>query len=182
MQTINNHFKAYQKLVRSIDVMTKSLASRHDKYLNCKKGCDLCCMDYSVLPVEYHFLESKINLQKGTAANKKRNSSKNGCVFLQDHECTIYKDRPVICRTHGLPLLFINDDYEWELSTCELNFQDYDYELFTSDNTFPQDKINSSLFMLNKAFIKNWESKSYGEFDRIPLRNLLNTSMDEKDV
>ena len=78
-----------------------------------------------------------------------------------------------MCRTHGLPLLFTNDDYEWELSTCELNFTDYDYENFTPDNTWPQDTYNSKLFMLNKKFVSGLKNEEkHGEFDLIPLKNL----------
>ena len=94
-------------------------------------------------------------------------------VFLKNHRCTIYNSRPIICRTHGLPLLFTNNEAEWELSACELNFQEFDLEKFTSKNTFPQDKFNSKLFLLNKAFINEFDEIKYGEFDLIPIKNLV---------
>ena len=72
----------------------------------------------------------------------------------------MYESRPIICRTHGLPLLFMNDE-QWELSACELNFTEFDDEEFKEENTFPQDTFNSKLFMINKRFV---ESSGLGVF------------------
>jgi len=61
---------------------------------------------------------------------------------------------------------------EWELSACELNFTQFDFDDFDEDNTFPQDKYNSRLFMLNRAFVDSLPGKPYGPVDLIPLRKL----------
>jgi len=79
-----------------------------------------------------------------------------------------------MCRTHGLPLLYANDDGEWELSACELNFTEFDFEDFTMENTFPQDKYNSKLFLLNREFIAEFADKKYSELDLIPMKELAN--------
>ena len=99
--------------------------------------------------------------------------NKDSCVFLQNHICTIYKSRPAICRTHGLPLLFTNDEGEWQLSACELNFTKFNFEKFTLDNTYPQDKYNSQLFLLNRKFIAEYREEHFEEFDLIPLKKLV---------
>ncbi len=97
------------------------------------------------------------------------------CPFLKDHECTIYEHRPLICRTHGLPLLYVNSETEeWELSACELNFTNFNN--FNEKNTFPQDKFNSRLFLLNEEFIKLPDMQQYQKFDLIPIRKLLQTN------
>lgn len=77
-----------------------------------------------------------------------------------------------MCRTHGLPILYANDTGEWELSACELNFTEFDFNDFTMENTLPQDKYNSKLFLLNREFIAEFKDKKYGEFDLIPMREL----------
>lgn len=138
--------------------------------MQCKKGCDLCCMNYSLLPVEYFAIKEQLK----NNPFKSRNCEEDECVFLSNHECQIYENRPIICRTHGLPLLFMNDE-QWELSACELNFTKFDDEDFNTENTFLQDKFNSKLFVLNQAFIK--ENKlPYSDFDLIPLRKLAQES------
>ena len=77
-----------------------------------------------------------------------------------------------MCRTHGFPLIYVNDEDENELSACELNFTEFDYEDFTMENSLPQDKFNSKLFLLNREFIAEFTDKKYGEMDLIPLKDL----------
>ncbi len=172
MEAYNEHFSAYKELRSTIDTVADTLSAIHKHHMKCKKGCDLCCMDYAILPIEFHFIQNEINAEMNMGKTIKTSGKSDGCIFLKNNSCTIYKHRPVICRTHGLPLLYTNDDYEWELSTCELNFRKYDYGRFTPDNTFPQDKINSRLFMLNKKFITEFREKKYDEPERIPLKKL----------
>lgn len=169
MEAYNKHYSAYKKLRTTIDGISDTLAGQHKPHMACRKGCDLCCMDYSILPVEFHFIQKELKEEGKQGVSSETSGRTDSCIFLKNHTCTIYEHRPVICRTHGLPLLYTNNDYEWELSTCELNFTHFDYEAFTPDNTFPQDKINSRLFMLNKKFIAEYKEKRYSEFDRIPL-------------
>ena len=76
-------------------------------------------------------------------------------------------------QAHGLPLLYTNDDGEWELSNCELNFKNFDFEHFSEENTYPQDKFNSKLFLINREFIAEFkDGKLMGEFELLPLKKL----------
>lgn len=172
MKEHNNQYTAYFELRKTIDKISETLSDKHLTHMQCRKGCDLCCMDYSILPIEFHFIRDQLQKEGLKKSNTEHKEDSNSCIFLSNHTCTIYNHRPVICRTHGLPLLYTNEDYEWELSTCELNFRQFDYENFTPENTFPQDKFNSKLFMLNKEFINEFGEKKYDEFELIPLRNL----------
>ncbi len=165
---MNEHFIRYENLLLDIDKQVKRLESMHKPHLQCRMGCDFCCMDYSVFPVEFFAILNKL---KGTELRFNENAADDECVFLVNHACMIYGFRPVICRTHGLPLLYMNDSGEWELSVCELNFTDFE-EDFHSENTFAQDRFNSKLFMLNKSFITLEGFNHFSEFDLVPLRNL----------
>jgi hypothetical protein len=66
----------------------------------------------------------------------------------------------------------MNEDNGWELSACELNFTEFDMEDFTEENTFPQDKFNSKLYLLNKEFIAKNGLTNYSELDLIPIKEL----------
>ena len=164
-------FKKYRKLVKEIEQHTTLLENIHHKHMKCKKGCDLCCIDFSIFPIEYHFILNEIEKQ---IAKPELNENLNGitCAFLKNHACSIYNHRPIMCRTHGFPLIYANDDNEYELSACELNFTEFDFEDFTMENTLPQDKYNSKLFMLNREFIAEFKDKKYSEMDLIPLKTL----------
>lgn len=173
MAANNKYHSAYKKIRNTIDGISDKLSNQFNPHMQCRKGCDLCCMDYSILPVEFHFIQNELIKEEIQIDDTVQNDKKNGCIFLKNHACTIYNHRPVICRTHGLPLLYTNDDYEWELSTCELNFRQFSYENFTPENTFPQDKFNSKLFILNKEFIAEFKEYKYSKFDLVPIKKLV---------
>ncbi len=66
----------------------------------------------------------------------------------------------------------MNEDNEWELSNCELNFKEYNFNDFNTGNTFPMDKYNSKIFVLNRKFIHSFTERTFKETDLIPLRKL----------
>lgn len=171
-KNITSFYQTYFEIRTQTDLLSQKLEKLHQNQLNCKSGCDMCCMDYSIFPVEYYSILHALKTDNFISANTKTNNKK--CVFLNEHVCEIYKNRPIICRTHGLPLLYTNEDGEWELSACELNFTDFNFAELSIDTTFPQDKFNSKLFLLNQKFIKEFKEIDFGEFDLIPIKNLLN--------
>lgn len=168
---MENYFAQYLELRNEIDSFSESLTDKHSKHIKCKAGCDMCCMDYSVFPIEFHYILNQLNNNK-VKPEININALDEDCIFLNKHRCAIYEPRPIICRTHGLPLIYMNEDEEWELSACELNFTEFDMGKFTEENTYPQDKFNSKLFVLNKKFINEFKSKKYNEFDLIPIKKL----------
>lgn len=162
-------FRKYFAIRDELDRHCAELYQLHAPHLNCKAGCDSCCMDFSIFPVEFYAIKQQAgdNLKKGMNP-----AYKGDCPFLVNHRCVIYAARPMICRTQGLPLLYMGEE-QWELSVCELNFKDFDFDKFTEKNTFPQDKYNSRLFLLNQKYTKSLKSKPYNTKDLLPLRQLL---------
>jgi Fe-S-cluster containining protein len=174
----NIQFVKYKILLNEIQRQTTILENMHGKHMKCRNGCDLCCIDFNILPVEFYFILNELK-KRDFKPESEMNTENEICVFLRNNSCTIYEQRPIMCRTHGLPLLYANDDGEWELSACELNFTEFDFDEFTDENTLPQDKYNSKLFLLNREFIAEFTDKKYNETDLIPLKEirkqLLNT-------
>ncbi|TNF41432.1 MAG: YkgJ family cysteine cluster protein [Bacteroidetes bacterium] len=167
----NIQFVKYKILLNEIQKQTAILEEMHREYIKCRSGCSLCCIDFSVFPVEFYFILNELK-KKNFKPETDLNNENEICVFLKNNSCTIYEQRPIMCRTHGLPLLYANDDGEWELSACELNFTEFDFDDFTDDNTLPQDKYNSKLYLLNREFIAEFTEKKYGETDLIPLKEI----------
>lgn len=163
--------KEYYHLRSEIDTVCHRLEELHSSFLVCASGCTGCCMDFSIFPVEFHSVFEEI---KGKRFEYNRSASEGECIFLVDGLCSIYESRPVICRTHGLPLLSMGEE-QWELNYCVLNFTEAAPE-FDESNTFPQDRYNSMLFMLNKKFIESFKEIHYEEFELIPLKELSKTA------
>ena len=162
------YFKEYFAIRDELDRHCAGLYKLHAPHLNCKAGCDSCCMDFRIFPVEFYAIKQQAGDELKKAMSP---ASESGCPFLVNHRCVIYDARPIICRTQGLPLLYMGEE-QWELSACELNFTDFDFNEFTKENTFPQDKYNSRLFLLNQKFLKFLPADLYNEKTLIPLRDL----------
>ncbi len=165
----SQEIEKYFALRQELDALCQDLAGLHESQMACGAGCDHCCMDFSILPVEYHAIKKEMTSLPGQAFTTGPDSS---CPFLVEHRCAIYSSRPLICRTQGLPLLFMNEE-QWELSVCELNFQAYDLQSFTAENTFPLDRFNSRLFLINQSFIESSPRYEYQHGQLIPVKSLV---------
>ena len=163
---------AYIDLREKIDKLVSNIEKIHTSNINCKKGCDTCCVNLTVFPVEMAGILYEMELDGFDTANIVFDNSAT-CGFLKNNLCQIYKYRPVICRTHGLPITFLNDDDPCdpfnEISFCELNFvvpEETLEDLFDETNLLDIDEINRALFKLNK-------DSGHGIFERIPLKDIL---------
>jgi len=169
-----DYITKYHEIRSNIDHHIQQLENKHLTDMACKKGCDMCCLNFDVFPIEFDAIKKQVSEEYPDVLTQDKPSNiGEKCIFLQDHQCTIYTARPIICRTHGYPLLYMNESGDqWELSHCELNFTEVDEDYFHEENTYPQDTYNSQLFMLNKEYIKTAHSEK-SEFDLIPLSELL---------
>ena len=164
---------AYFKLREVIDALSKKLSDEHQQHLNCREGCDQCCLNLRLFPVEFHAILSELTPDRIPSINIITGED-DPCTFLNDHSCSIYPSRPIICRTHGLPLLFTNDEgTDLELALCELNFTDAEDVEFTVDNTYPEDSFVSRLYLINRDFMKHYNGTEYRGQQLIPLTNIL---------
>jgi len=150
-QLLNKYFE----LRNDIDKAASKFEAMHKPQLKCKKGCDSCCESLTIFPIEYDAIQKEL----GNAAElpKKKLFSKltKSCRFLVRGECFIYKSRPIICRTQGLPLLYENmEGSSFELSVCKLNFVGVDVTKFNMENALFMAPFNSRLFLLNRDYIK----------------------------
>ena len=105
-------------------------------------------MAFSVLPLEAAMLAEALAGQSLTVVR-----SPDRCLLLRDGLCAIYALRPVICRTQGLALAYIDEAAERiEVSACPLNFPDA-APLEQEDLLF-MDLFNERLAALNLRYCR----------------------------
>jgi hypothetical protein len=92
----------YRALVAKVDGAVDAALARAGDQVTCHAGCSSCCVDgLSVLPVEAFAIAAHAAVH-GVSSLR---AGHDGCVFLDDGgRCGIYATRPLLCRTHGLPL------------------------------------------------------------------------------
>lgn len=153
-------YKDYYELRKKLDSRISELEQIHSKHMICKNKCSSCCMSFKVLPIEWHAIEEKI----GNNHSYKQKENKDDCKFLINESCSIYENRPLICRTQGLPIVHYNEETEiWDLLACELNFTNVSDNYFTEDNCLFMDEYNETLREINQDFLQENKEKIISE-------------------
>lgn len=155
--------------------MVKQLTKLHGNRLVCGPGCSNCCVNFAVFPVEFYAILSEMK-ETGLAPDALSFAESSSCGFLSGGLCIIYPFRPIICRTHGLPILYIDDssgEVKWEVSFCELNFSGESKIEFSEHMLLDIEKINAELYRINQDFIASHDSgQAHNSKKRIPLGDL----------
>ena len=200
----------YFELRERVTKQAQDLSQRYSSHLRCRRGCSYCCEEIEVLPIEVEAVRIRLDRndtppidqsdQSPPALPRSVDRSAEGlfpstgpatrCAFLdRDGACTIYTERPIICRTHGLPLAYRVYEYDAsgrELNThrpelidlwCDLNFSELDNPTavawFDTNGRINMDAIDRELETLNEAFLRDPAGRSYvGGGERLPLRTL----------
>lgn len=162
----------YRELRASIGQNASALEQLHCTHLACKPGCHDCCTNLTVFPVEFYAILEDLRAAGVTRVDFDGSAA---CGFLDNGMCRIYRVRPMICRTHGLPIAFLNtasDEPEMSVSFCPKNFIEADDISFGPDGTLDLDDLNYRLYEANVQFIEENPQLGHSPGDRIPLREL----------
>ncbi|MCI0500034.1 MAG: YkgJ family cysteine cluster protein [Planctomycetales bacterium] len=171
---MNNPIQQYYQLRSEVGQFSVKLSGVHFGHIACRKGCCECCMDLSVWPVEFYAIVEEM---KAIGWPKPKLNADKECGFLDEQGgCQIYPFRPLICRTHGLPLAYWYDDTNppgYGVMFCKKNFTGVDDIDFGSNSTLNMDTINEQLARINIVFIDENKDLSFEPTTRIELRELL---------
>jgi uncharacterized protein len=168
--TIETIFAQYAEFLQKLDETCAQVLIAHGGNITCRKGCAECCIAISVMPVEFHAIKAALKGKKIRVPGKP--ATDDACAFLDEEEaCLIYELRPVICRTHGYPLFYMDENDAWKLSHCGKNFTNPGNINFNKTNSLNLEGINLLLASFNRKFCA---LMGIPELDRIPLSDLLN--------
>lgn len=113
----------YEKYLDIINGNIQKFFEQQKPYICCKAGCSICCetgeyplseLEYQYLMLGYNNLDENIQkviqlkieqIKKDKKETFEKNQKKgfmHQCPFLLEKKCSIYKYRPIICRSYGL--------------------------------------------------------------------------------
>ena len=140
----------YRAVVAKVDAFWDRVVSAHPDALVCAPGCADCCQPgLSVHPVEAMAIRAHLAtwppraraaLREPAGANRAR------CAFLRDDRCAIYPVRPVICRSHGLPVRI-----DGQVDACPLNFTNRSW---SPDGVLDLEHLNLLLALANQEALR----------------------------
>ncbi|MCO4768647.1 MAG: YkgJ family cysteine cluster protein [Deltaproteobacteria bacterium] len=158
---------AYAQFVQRIDTHAARVESAWGDELACRVGCSGCChRDLTVFPLEAAVLANHIDgagvelpstarpTLTPTALAVLELEGAEPCVMLDaEGRCRVYAARPLICRTHGLPLA-VQDDEGVYGDVCPLSFDGgAGLADLPSEDFLALETVNTVLVALNAQFV-----------------------------
>ncbi|WP_129126425.1 YkgJ family cysteine cluster protein [Geomonas oryzae] len=146
----------YRVLVARVDELCDRTFTALGAHIACRAGCDACCRHLSIFAVEAAALREalrelppeKAALIHSKAALSDENSP---CPLLHEGLCLLYHARPIICRTHGLPLL-LEREGERSIDFCPENFQGL--ESIPGSAVIDLERLNTMLATVNALYLQ----------------------------
>jgi Fe-S-cluster containining protein len=125
------------RLRARVDEHFTQAVARTPEQFACRPGCESCCHQrFSVFEVEAAPIREALAQLARSDPEARRRVRERGrddelraCALLLDGQCSVYEQRPLICRSHGLPIgVREGDDPSSPLRVdhCPLNFLDRD--------------------------------------------------------
>lgn len=146
----------YSALRRRVDERCRAIESAHAADIACRKGCSACCRHLNLFPVEAAALGqalTRLPSERLSALRRRaeQNLNSRSCPLLKDDACGLYTARPLICRTHGLPLL-VQRDGQQTVDFCPENFIGVQHLDGTA--LIDLEALNTALAAVNALFVR----------------------------
>ncbi|HEY9840878.1 MAG TPA: YkgJ family cysteine cluster protein [Candidatus Obscuribacterales bacterium] len=182
MAESSSEFQPYLDLLGDLGRLGASMDRLHAQHLSCRQGCSGCCHQHlGVFRVEATAVSRALaELPADTRqhihqqAREVLDGTRSACPLLLDESCSIYASRPVICRTHGYPLHYQEEEGEIILDVCPLNFtQPGSLEALELNQTLPLDRLNLRLAAINYVYCRDQLADPGLAEDRLPLAEVV---------
>jgi len=152
---VDDALSNYFAYVAKVDELCKRIESEFSDQLTCHAGCSGCCQHISLAWVEAVAIATACQRLPADEAEairlRARSAEPDGqCPLLINNKCALYHFRPIICRTHGLPILAALGS-ERSIDYCPLNFTGV--STLPGSSVIDLDRLNTLLDSVNSVFI-----------------------------
>lgn len=161
----------YQALLAKVDAKVMLTMAQHPKQFACTKGCHSCCLPgLTVNAVEAEALASYVASSPQLAAAVTQlvadhpHAGQRCALLTAEGSCAVYPARPIVCRSHGLPLTVATPAGE-ELDVCPLNFVGQDLAALPPGDFINLETLNTLLSLIARQFT----GETGGTPARVPL-------------
>lgn len=139
--------ECYRQFVLRVDAAAAGIASRWRGEIQCRPGCDGCCTPLSILPIE------AAAMREGITALEALPDAAGRCLMLTaEGLCAVYEYRPLICRTHGLPIAGV--EIAGGVDCCPLNFRNHALNRLPRQELIDVDALNRALIAFNALYLR----------------------------
>ncbi len=165
----------YRLLLEKVDALCGHILETFPDQVACRPGCHDCCRHLSLFPVEAVALAAALQeLPPPEADRIRRRAAVSGdddpCPLLADGHCLLYAARPLICRTHGLPILTVKDGSQ-RVDFCPLNFAGL--ATLPGNAVINLERLNASLCAVNALFLTHHAASPAATRERLTIAEAL---------
>ncbi|MDO9309345.1 MAG: YkgJ family cysteine cluster protein [Deltaproteobacteria bacterium] len=155
----------YKQLVARIDALCSAIEASLADQITCSEGCSSCCTAITLFPVEAAALRGALEELPEQEAEVIQqhvdlHAGSERCPLLSHHRCLLYRARPIICRTHGLPIIYTEGDIR-KSDCCPLNLSEA--ESVSGSSVIDLDKLNTLLVAVNSLYLSKSETAETAE-------------------
>ena len=155
----------YSQLVTRVDALCHGIAADLGGQITCAAGCSSCCIPITVFPVEAAAMRKELATLPTQQADKIRQHvsqpfDTEHCPLLHNHRCVLYAARPIICRTHGLPIIY-TEHGQRQSDCCPRNLSEA--ESVSGSSVVNLDTLNTLLVAVNSIYLTQSVSSELSE-------------------
>jgi hypothetical protein len=154
----------YRELTAKVDAFFARVEARHGSDLQCAVGCTLCCHTrLTVTGVEAAAIEAVVDAMP--EARRAVLAERAALPVDVDHPrcaaldasgaCLIYEARPLVCRSHGVPVRTLRAGGLPVVTSCELNFTAHGPAAADADCILDQTTLSTVLLALDGAHARD---------------------------
>lgn len=163
----------YRQLVARVDNLCAGITRSLGERITCSEGCSGCCAAITIFPVEAAALKEALQALPPEEADEIRahvaeHAGGDRCPLLSRDRCLLYRARPIICRTHGLPILFTEGETR-RADCCPRNLTDGGP--LSGSQVIDLDRLNQLLVAVNALYLK--QSGAPGQPERLTIARTL---------
>lgn len=152
------HLENYRALIARIDLLLSQTTAKFASHIACRPGCDACCRHLTVSAVEAAAITCAFKELDPAAALLIRHQAaaagvSSPCPLLHEGRCLIYHARPIICRTHGLPIL-IRQEAGTRVDFCPENFRGL--TSIPGSAVLDLERLNATLTAINALYLETF--------------------------
>jgi Fe-S-cluster containining protein len=173
----------YHSLLERIDQLCLSIAGEFAAAIVCRAGCSGCCRHLSLFPVEAAGLVRAVRDLPGEVrrllAGRTDLGLNSSCPLLVNDCCAVYLSRPVICRTHGLPLLAVIAGKQ-TLDCCPENFRNV--EALPGSAIINLETLNNTLVAINSLFVAETADRVFQQVGRFSIAEIIRLAVETENL
>jgi Fe-S-cluster containining protein len=154
---MEDHLDNYRQLVARVDALCRGILGALAGRITCSEGCSDCCTAITLFPVEAAALEAALQAlpedrRSAILRHVAEHAGGERCPLLDHHRCLLYDARPIICRTHGLPIIYDEGDHR-TTDCCPLNT--VEGESLHGSAVIDLDRLNTLLVAVNALYLSH---------------------------